>query len=70
MAAIFGPGQYMADKFCPAADRMWLLDLVLPCNTWSGPGQYVADHLVLADRMWQLDLVLLQYGQGQDHNFM
>ena len=37
---------------------MWLLDLVLPCNIWSGPGQYVADHLVLADRTWQLDLVL------------
>ena len=37
---------------------MWLLDLVLSCNIWSGPGQYVADHLVLADRTWQLDLVL------------
>ena len=34
MAAIFGPGQNMADTFCPG----WLLDLVLPCNIWSGPG--------------------------------
>ena len=59
MAAIFGPGQNMADTFCPGGQNVAArfsptLQYMVRARTIRGRSLI----LVLADRTWQLDLVL------------
>ena len=72
MAAIFGPGQNMADTFCPGGQNVAarfspILQYMVRARTirgrsFSPGGQNVAARFS--------PTCTLQYGQGQDHNFM